>query len=684
MKLWKIFFAAACLIVLSLIYWSSTLIEADVKTLRREIKELKAETAVLSQKVRNQKNTQSAATPSQSGTHTDARYPNLLVEDLYFTKTLPAKLGDQFQPKGILKEAIVGRPENLHPFNGFRDVSQMIDLCTGAVATLEFGKYETLAPEFAFKLEARPRSDLPEVSEYWVHLREDLYWQPLNAAHFPESLELAPIFLEKHRVTAHDFKFFYDAVMNPYISESKAASLRTYYSDIEEFRVIDDYTFVVRWKAYPAKNPENDTTFYKLKYTSLNLTGSLRPLASFVYQYFADGKKIVDDDSKPDTYRTNSVWAQNFAQHWAKNTIVSCGAYTFEEMNDESITFRRNPDYFNSYAALTDGIRYRFKENLDAVWQDFKTGKIDLCILSPNQLLELDSFLGSDEYKVQKANNKGIRILDYVSQSYFYIGWNETKNLFNSAKIRRALTLAIDRNRIIEQNLNDMAVEITGPFSLFSPAYDTSIKPWPFNPAQARQLLEEEGWIDTDGDGIRDKLVNGKREPFKFKLYYYVKSLTTKVIAEYIATALREVGIDSQISGVDIADLSRQFDDKSFDAIFMGWASGSPPEDPRQLWYSSGAKEKGSSNAIGFANKQIDQIIDSLNYEYDRATRIDLYHKFHKIIHELAPYTFLYTPKVRLIYREYVKNIFVPRENQDIIPEANISEPNTQVIWLEL
>ncbi len=83
---------------------------------------------------------------------------------------------------------------------------------------------------------------------------------------------------------------------------------------------------------------------------------------------------------------------------------------------------------------------------------------------------------------------------------------------------------------------------------MFSPAYDTSIKPWPFNPAQARQLLEEEGWIDTDGDGIRDKLVNGKREPFRFKLYYYVKSLTTKVIAEYIATALREVGIDSQIS----------------------------------------------------------------------------------------------------------------------------------------
>jgi peptide/nickel transport system substrate-binding protein len=155
------------------------------------------------------------------------------------------------------------------------------------------------------------------------------------------------------------------------------------------------------------------------------------------------------------------------------------------------------------------------------------------------------------------------------------------------------------------------------------------------------------------------------------------------VICEYIATSLREIGIDCQFAGLDVTDLSRQFDDKNFDAIFMGWKLGTPPEDPRQLWHSSGAKEKGSSNMIGFSNPKIDEIIDNLNYEYDKDKRILLYHRFHQIIHEEEPYTFLYTPKMRLLYRQHVKNIFIPRERQDLIPGANIPEPNTQAIWLE-
>ena len=147
-------------------------------------------------------------------------------------------------------------------------------------------------------------------------------------------------------------------------------------------------------------------------------------------------------------------------------------------------------------------------------------------------------------------------------------------------------------------------------------------------------------------------------------------------------TALREVGIECELCGVDIADLSRQFEEKNFDAILMGWKLGTPPEDPRQLWHSSGAKEKGSSNAIGFANPEIDHLIELLNYEYDKSKRIDLYHHFHQIIHEKVPYTFLYTPKVRMLYRENVHNVFIPRERQDLIPGADIPEPELHTIWL--
>ena len=297
--------------------------------------------------------------------------------------------------------------------------------------------------------------------------------------------------------------------------------------------------------------------------------------------------------------------------------------------------------------------------------------------------MELDTFLASDEYRRQKENNQAISSIDYVDLSFYYIGWNQQKPFFNDLKVRQALAMAIDCRRIIEQNLNQMGVAITGPFFRYSPSYDESLSAYPYNPEEARRLLEEAGWVDVDGDGIRDKYLNGEKIPFKFKLCYYIKSLSTKVIAEYVATSLKSIGIQCELCGLDITDLARHFEEKNFDAIFMGWKLGTPPEDPRQLWHSSGAHEKGSSNAIGFTHSGIDNIIEKLHYEYDKEKRLALYHDFHRIIHEEAPYAFLYTPKVRLLYREYLKNVFIPRERKDLIPQADMSEPNLQFSWMQ-
>ncbi len=245
------------------------------------------------------------------------------------------------------------------------------------------------------------------------------------------------------------------------------------------------------------------------------------------------------------------------------------------------------------------------------------------------------------------------------------------------------MTMAIDRKRIIRQNLNGMGIEITGPFFINSPSNDSSISTIPYDLDEARQLLEEEGWYDSDGDGILDKEIDGKRIPFRFSLTYYVKNPNTKINAEYVATALKEIDIDCQLNGVDIADLSNAFDEKSFDAIYLGWALGKPPEEPKQLWHSEGAKQKGSSNAVGFANSDADHIIEKLQYEYNKAERNSLYHRFHGIIYEESPYTFLYTPKTILLYRDRIQNVFIPANRQDLIPGANIAEPNTNIVWIK-
>jgi peptide/nickel transport system substrate-binding protein len=420
-----------------------------------------------------------------------------------------------------------------------------------------------------------------------------------------------------------------------------------------------------------------------VKYTSFGMTCALEPLPCFVYQYFADGKKIIEEEGGY-PYRTSSIWAQNFSNHFAKNVIVCCGPFLFAGMNEEGIKFKRNPKFYDPLAVLIEEYHIVLRETVDAIWQDFKAKKIDLCYLSPNQLLDYKNFLNSTHYKKQKAAGYQINEFPYVEKAFFYIGWNEKKPFFQNKNLRQALTLAIDRRRIVEQNLNNMGILITGPFSPTSLAYDHSLSPFIYDPEEAVRLIEEEGWFDKDGDGIREKMVDGKKTPFKFTMTYYVKNISTKVICEYVATSLRSIGIGCDLYGVDLPDLSRNFEDKTFDAVFLGWSVAPPPEDPELLWHSALADKKGSANAIGFSNREADQIIEQLHYEYDPEKRKSLYHRFHEIIHEEAPYTFLYSPKRVLLCRDNVKNLFIPALRTDLIPDAQGGEPEFRAIWINL
>ncbi len=662
------------LLFMALLYWSSLLVEEDLTTLKSEVNDLKAAQGQ-SQKV--------IIPSSHSQEHTerkslvDPSLPNLLVEDPFYAKTLPHMLGPHFQSSGVLKESSLGKPDTLHPFSNWSIVNSWLALASGSVGTTQFGKYETLAPDLALKMEERknPTTGKPE---FWIHLRDDIFWAPLEQSHLGSRMTLAPHFLQKHRLTAHDFKFFYDALMNPYVQGAGAVAIRNTMVDIESIEVMDDFTFVVRWKS------KEFPTGPKIRYVAKQWTTGLRPLPTFVYQYFPDGTKIIADDSDPNTYRTNSVWAQNFATHWASQIIVSCGPWLFDGMTDRMIRFRRNHDYFNPLAALTEGIEYALKDSPDTIWEAFKDGELDSIVLPPNEMLELESFLQSPPYKHQAEQpGSAVKKLDYISLVYSYIAWNETNPLFKDKKVRQALTMAIDRKRIIDQILNGMGIEIHGTFFVNSTTNDKSIIPWPFDPDRARTQLSQQGWYDSDGTGIIDKVIDGKKTLFQFSLTYYVKNQTSKSVCEYIASALKEVGILCNLKGVDIADLSAVFDDKAFDALNLAWVLGYPPDDPRQLWSSEGAKEKGSSNAIGFVNAEIDKIIDQLDYEYNPKKRDDLYHRFDAIIHDEQPYTFLYTPKTSLVYRDRLQNVFIPAKRQDLIPGANIEQPQATIFWLK-
>lgn len=685
-------------IVLILLYWSSDLLERDVKTLKNgvsvvqnDVKELLKQTKLL--EVQFKKNCEDKQQKmssinknlklfsSENSSVGDPNFPNLLSEDIFVSETLPCLLGENFSPSGTLRMGLIGRPDNLHPFSGFVNVVRAYEIAVAKLAISHVGKFEKFSPDLAIKIEERQVCGESGDKEFWIYLRQDYQWQPLNPLAFPNNFNLSEEFLQKHTVTAHDFKFFFDVLRNPYVSETGAVSLRAHLEDIVEFRVIDDFTFVVRWKAHDVL--ENDKIVKKVKYTAFLDTLSLRPLPRFVYQKFANGEKIIIDDQDPDIYSKDSVWAENFSAHWALNYIVSCGSCIFDGIQGDSIIFLRNPDYPGLHKCFFDRQVILIKESVETLFQDFKAGNVDITLLPPNQGDQLESFMRSTAYANQVQKGEAICSLKGATRNYSYIGWNYNSLFFKEKKVRQAMNMAIDKNRLIEQILNGSAVIVTGPFSPASPSYNKDIEPWPFSKEEAVRLLEEEGWLDNDGDGIREKEINGIKVPFRFRFYYFIKSQLLKNIAEYVSMALKEIGIDCKLVGVDHADCAKVFEEKTFDAILMGWSMGQPPESLRSIWHSEIADKKGSGNAISFKNSDVDQLIELLEYEYNKDKRREYYYKLHAILHEEAPYCFLFSRDRVFLYRSYLKNFFIPCDRQDLIPGAEDDVAFSSLMWME-
>ena len=658
---------------MGMLYWSSNLIEQDLHHLQSDITQIKSGVEEIKRESSKEplRVTSPPMIPKQAKEEGQASLShNLLLPDPFFEKTLPKLLGPNFRPHGKMSLDTIGKPKNLHPFSNWSEVANWGALCTPYVANNQFGKWQTLTDDMAISMEKINETD------FRIKLRKGVFWQPLRQEFFGSSVYLAPHFFKKHPVTAWDYKFYVDALMNPAVQEGGAVALRDYLEDIQSIEVIDDVTFIVRWKSHLVDGVP------KIRFTATQLTGSLRPLASFVYQYFANGKKIIEDAGDPDIHRKNVLWAENFNEHWAQNIIPSSGAWAFNGMSDTEIHFLRNEDYFQPLAALTEEQVVTFRENPSSIWEDFKSGKTDLTTLTPSEIAQWEDFSKSSIYQEQKERGQKINRLDYLVRSYSYIGWNEKRAFFQSPSLRRAMTMAIDRRRLIDDILNGMGVEISGPFFIGSNEYDERIKPRPFDPEEAKRILEDEGWFLGE-DGIRYKNISGKKVQFSFHLTYFVKNPTTQAMASFVATNLKEIGVECIPYGVDISDLTLAFDDKSFDALILGWTLGPPPSELKQIWHSRGALEKGSSNAVGFQNEKVDKIIDKLLFESDLEKRRELYHQFHRIIYEEAPYTFLYTPKTALLYREYVQNVFIPKERQDLVPGADVDEPQFNVMWIK-
>jgi peptide/nickel transport system substrate-binding protein len=440
--------------------------------------------------------------------------------------------------------------------------------------------YDTLLDRDPVSLEM-----LPNLAESWEESEDHLV--------YTFKLRDGLSFSDGHPLTAEDVRFSYEILMNP---TTDAAALRGYFEHVTSCEVLDART--IRF------------TCSKPYYLHLVQLGNYLPIMP--KHIFGSG---------------------DFNKHPNNLKPVGSGRYVLESWRSGlELVLARNPRYWGEAAGKPpvwfDKIVYKIITDDNAALQVLLAGGLDVKGMRPE---EWEQRTNTPDFVARFNKYETIRA------AFNYIGWNMRRPMFSDRRVRQALTMLMDRETLLATVLHGHARIQTGTFMLDTEECDPAIAPWPFDPATAVTLLDAAGWKDTNGDGIRDK----DGVPFVFELLLTPGNIDGERICTFYQEELGRAGIKMQIRTVEWASLMEMVDKRQFDAMIAGWSLDADP-DPYQLWHSS-QQERGS-NYVGFANEEADRIIETARVTFDRQERVRLYRRFHQILHEEQPYTFLFQP----------------------------------------
>lgn len=403
-------------------------------------------------------------------------------------------------------------------------------------------------------------------------------------------------------LTAWDFKYAYDRIMDEKVN---APHLRNYYRDIKRVEVLDDKT--IRF------------TYSEVYFRALEICGGIPALPRHLFE------KSEDFNKSP-----------------LGRAPVGTGPYKFVQwVTGQKIVLERNDDYWGNKPQIKK-IVYRVITEPASALIELKKRKLDLMSLTPLQWVkQTDSERFNEAFRKEK----------YYQPNFNYIGWNLRRPYFSDKRVRRALTMMVDRKKILENLLYNLGIIVTGTAYVNSPYYDKSIEPIPYDPEGARKLLDEAGWVDHDGDGIRDK----DGIPFKFEFLITGSEFSNK-LATVLKEEFRKAGIEMEIRQLEWATFTKMLDERNFDAVTLGWSLG-VETDPYQIWHSS--QTESGSNFVGFNNPEADRIIEEVRRTLDVNRRIELLKRFHAILHEEQPYTFLFCSPTLVAISKRFGNVIV-------------------------
>jgi peptide/nickel transport system substrate-binding protein len=409
-------------------------------------------------------------------------------------------------------------------------------------------------------------------------------------------------------VTSADFKYTYDA-----IKSDKVQSPRTYMLEgIESIETPDPLTVVVK--------------FAQVKCDALGTNLVLNWLPSHLYK--ADFSDIMDS---PDNEAPR----------------ISAGPFLFQSWTrDDNLIVVRNENYWEG-APHMDGAILRVVPDPGARLAQLQSGEIDFLEVQPNQIAsaEQDPDLARFQYYDDGFTYLGINLADPANPQS---GRDDAGNLIpqdphpilGDVRVRQAIAHAIDYKSIIDNiRLGQGYPMAANVLPAIDWALNKDLQPYAYDQEKAKSLLEEAGWVDSNGDGVREK--DGKE--LKLTLMTNAGNTMREDTGVYLQDQLKQIGMDIDFQTMDFGTLIDNMLAQTYDLVISGWTGvGSDPND--DVFWSSKNDVPGSGfNASSYQNAKVEELLEK-GYSVPGCKpedRAPYYKEIQQIIHDELPFIYL-------------------------------------------
>ena len=314
--------------------------------------------------------------------------------------------------------------------------------------------------------------------------------------------------------------------------------------------------------------------------------------------------------------------------------------------------------------AYPDKIIMKLNTNNASTLLELKNGLIDVSTnvdyASFSELAANKTF--TDKYVTKLAD----------TYNYTYIAMNMKPDgkthqpLFTDVLVRRAMAMLVPYDQINKLVYGNHCKRMVSAVSPLKKEFNTTLKPIEYNIQQAKALLKQAGWEDTDGDQILDKVIAGEKVKFQFNINFINAQKQWEDIAKQIAESMQKVNIFVQLNPMEYNGFVSAAMNHDFDMSMSAWQNSLQPEDFSQLWKTKSWSTNGF-NFTGFGNTQSDGLIDSINSCVQESKRVELTKNFQQLVYQEQPYIFLLTQVRRVVVSKKWTNLEIYTEYPGVL-----------------